>query len=281
MKRNRIILLAISILAATSLLVSCKPTVPSQYIQPDEMADILYDYHLSQGLAQQPTKDEKDPSVLRVEYFQAVLKKHGITKADFDSSLVYYYSHVEDLSKIYNKVSDKIADIGQEYGASVAQGDEYMNYSATGDTANIWRGTMSSLLLPAAPYNRMDFEVPVDSTFKKGDSFLMNFMADFMYQSGTKEGVAYLAITYDNDSVASSYTNISGSGLSQLRVPACDNHSIRQIKGFLYLNRGNDESSTLKLMFVNKIRFIRFRKPKEQNPTEGVRPQGPHPIMRP
>ena len=33
------------------VLVSCKPTVPSDYIQPGEMEDLLYDYHVVMSMA--------------------------------------------------------------------------------------------------------------------------------------------------------------------------------------------------------------------------------------
>lgn len=43
-------LLALSL--ALLLMVACKPQVPSDYLQPGEMEDILYDYHLAQAMAQ-------------------------------------------------------------------------------------------------------------------------------------------------------------------------------------------------------------------------------------
>ena len=46
MKRSRYyIILPLAIL----LLAACKPTVPSQVIQPDDMEEVLYDYYLSNG----------------------------------------------------------------------------------------------------------------------------------------------------------------------------------------------------------------------------------------
>ena len=33
------------------LLTACSPKVPSEYIQPDDMEDILYDYHVAQAMA--------------------------------------------------------------------------------------------------------------------------------------------------------------------------------------------------------------------------------------
>ena len=54
------------------LMVACKPTVPSQYIQPDEMEEILYDYHVSQAMAKFEGGDKYE--FRRNLYFQAVLK---------------------------------------------------------------------------------------------------------------------------------------------------------------------------------------------------------------
>ena len=34
---------SLPLLIVLMLLVACKPTVPSQYIQPDDMEDMLYD----------------------------------------------------------------------------------------------------------------------------------------------------------------------------------------------------------------------------------------------
>ena len=67
---------------------------------PDELADILYDYHLAIAMARQdPNTTNAD--VTRQKYYYTVLSEHGVTEAMFDSSLVYYYSHVDQLKKIY------------------------------------------------------------------------------------------------------------------------------------------------------------------------------------
>ena len=44
MKHSLFILLAISALAT---LIACKPSVPKEFIQPGDMEDILYDYHVN------------------------------------------------------------------------------------------------------------------------------------------------------------------------------------------------------------------------------------------
>ena len=82
------------------LFVACKPGTPSQYIQPDEMEDILVEYYMAKAMAQQnPSQDEREYNIAM--YAEAVLKKRGLTEAEFDSSMVYYTRHADLLHSIY------------------------------------------------------------------------------------------------------------------------------------------------------------------------------------
>lgn len=253
-----------SLVAAVLLVVGCKPTVPSDYIQPNDMGDILYDYYVSKAMAYQ----SDDYAFNRVAYSEAVLKKHGVTRAEFDSSLVYYYTHADQLGKIYTNVSERIGDEAKRLGASVAEG-EYTRLTANGDTANIWKDATSALLMPMAPYNRIDFAMRADSTFRRGDSFSLNCTTDFMFQSGTKDALIYVAVTYKNDSIATSYTHVSNSGNSSLRIPANDEADIKEIRGFFYLAQGSDNSNTQKLMFLTNIHLVRFHKVDKKDTAVG------------
>ena len=73
---------------------SCKPQVPDEYLQPGEFEDVLYDYHLADAMAGNGDNADNE-SYDVVLYRQAVLRKYGITQAEFDSSLVYYMRHAD------------------------------------------------------------------------------------------------------------------------------------------------------------------------------------------
>lgn len=247
------------LLLSAFVAVACTPSVPSDVIQPDEMEDILYDYYISQAMAGQAL-NQKDASYDRYVYFSAVLQKHGVTEADFDSSLVYYYSNAKRLHGIYSSLSERIGNEAMGLGASVSEFNKYSSLSESGDTANIWQDATSLLLTPYAPSNKFTFSIKADSTYKVGDSFLVNFMSDFIYQAGTKDAVVYVAVRYDNDSVSTHVTHIGVSGVSKLRIPANDESKVSNIDGFVYLNRGSDDSRTLKLLFISQMQFVRFHK---------------------
>lgn len=246
------------------LLVACKPKVPKEYIQPGDMEDILYDYHIAQAMAK-ADQGEKT-SFDRNKYYLAVLKKHGVTRAEFDSSLVYYYSHLERLKAIYSEVSERLSDDAKMLGTSVGEIGRYSQYSSTGDTANIWTGRTELLLLPKPALNRYDFSVKVDTAFRKGDSFMFQFMAEYIWQSGSKDAVVCIVTKDVRDSVIQTVNHVSVSGLTQVRVPANRDQKLKEVSGFIYLtNGGNDDATARQMMFIDQIHFIRFHEKEADN----------------
>lgn len=245
------------------LLSACTPKVPGEYIQPDDMEDILYDYFVSQGIA----KEEDMENTSRVMdyrrklYFEAVLKKYNLTQEEFDSSLVYYYTRSDRFVKIWKNVQERLGEAAMEYGASAGEVETYTTSTLTGDTANIWNGVISQLLIPYAPHNRLQYHLQADTAFRKGDSFMLAWNSNFLYESGSKDAVAYMAVKYKNDSIVSTVTHFSVDGRTQIRIDGCD-EPVREISGFIYLGKGYDPTSTIRMLIVTDIQLIRFHKQK-------------------
>lgn len=249
------------------VLAACKPGTPSRYIQPDDMEEILYDYHIGQAMAQLEDGETEQRNYDRMVNMAAVLKKHGVTKAEFDSSLVYYYTRSDRFQKIYKRVAERLSDEALSLGASEGEVERYSSLSMSGDTANIWSGNRMQVLMPFAPYNYVGFRQKADTTYRKGDSFLLTLTAEFMYQSGSKDAVTCLTLKLDNDSIISRVNRVTVSGLNQIRVNIADSLAVKEVYGYFYLGKGNDHSSTLKLMFLRNIQLIRFHMSNNTNNT--------------
>ena len=247
---------SLTYLLVLMLVVACKPSVPSEYIQPGDMEDILYDYHLALAMSRQ--KGGGDLDFNRSLYFQSVLKKYGVTEAEFDSSLVYYYSHAYRLKDIYSEVNQRLNDEATSLGVAVGDINRYSQYSTTGDTANIWNQQTDLLLIPRATMNRYNFTVKVDSTFKKGDSFMFQFMSEYIWQSGSKDVTVCIVCKYEGDSIIQTVNHISVAGTAQVRVPANREKKLKEMRGFIYLSDGGDDSNTRKMLFISQIQLIRF-----------------------
>ena len=162
------------------VLVSCKPTVPSDYIQPGEMEDLLYDYHVAMSMAAvknaNPTEQEA--------YKLAVFERYGMDETKFESSLKYYMRHTERLKKIYENIDERLKKEAQAQGISASDFSQYGDASLKGDTANVWNRAKAMILMPQPPYNYHYFEVKTDTAFHKGDLLTLEFDPLFIVQDG-------------------------------------------------------------------------------------------------
>ena len=238
------------------LLSACKPQVPSKYLQPDDMEDLMYDYYLSQGISNsQPRTTDYD----RRYNMQAVLKKYGLTNEEFDSTLVYYYNHMELMDAIYSNIQKRLGDEALELGASEGEVERFTIQSVSGDTTDVWEGKRQLMLLPIPPYHIVQFSQKADTSFHKGDSFLLTFGSQFLVQSGSRNATAYLAVTYENDSVISTSSSINVAGGSMVRINPCSLKA-KRLDGYIYMPRRNqtDNESESSVMLLNHIQLMRF-----------------------
>lgn len=260
------------------ILASCIPTTPSQYIQPDDMEDILVDYHLVRALAHNSDVSYDSIPFFQAKCLQSVFRKHGITQEQFDSSMVYYYTRADRFQAIYKRVAERLEERALILGATEGEIGKYASLNATGDTANIWADRTRMAMMPTPPYNRWDFRLDVDSTYQRGDSFLLQFMSDYVYQDGSKNGVVYLACTYEDDNgrdtTISRNLHFLSSGITQLNIPAYDDGDLKELRGFFYLGDGNDRTTTVRLLFLSNVQFIRFHKKHEETKKDSLSQAG-------
>lgn len=247
------------------IMAGCKPGVPSEYISPSDMEDIIYDYCLAQGVvAGNKTGYDKKKCDLYV-YKKEILKKHGYTEAEYDSSMVYYMSHAKRLYDIYEDVLERLGNDAVAMGAAASDLDKFGSINASGDTTNIWNERSTIVMSQFPPYNKLSFFIKADSTYKNGDRLLLDFDNKFIYQDGSHSGIALLSVCYDNDSIIERKTHISSTMNYSINIPSLEGHKIKTIRGFFYHTKKLDASlTTLKLMILNNIRLIRFHEKAEK-----------------
>jgi hypothetical protein len=248
----------ISSIFGVLLLMGCAPSVPGKYIQPGEMEDILYDYHIAEAMAND-YESRRDTLLMRV-YKAAVLKKHGYSEAEFDSSMVYYMRHADRLHHIYESLAKRLENKSVALGGATNDFSKYSSSSLSGDTANVWTGDATFVLMPVSAFNTYSFNVKVDSSYHAGDKLLLNFDTQFIYQDGMRNGVALFAVKLKNDSVISRNVHMSGSSHYSVEIADVDRVGIKEVKGYFILNRSYNASAesqtTLKLMIVNHISLV-------------------------
>lgn len=244
------------VLAATMLLAACKPSVPDTYLQPDEMADVLYDYHLAEAVARQQYGDDK---YAPLAFKTSILKKHGISEAEFDSSMVYYTRHTRYLHDVYETLADRLGDEALAQGSTVGELNKYGSITSSADTADVWNGDRVIIMSPYSSFNTYSFEVKVDTAFHQGDKLLLDFDTQFLYQDGVRDAVAVLAITFTNDSVASQATRLTSTSHYHLQLGS-DSLAMKQVRGYFLLNKkpSTESATTLKMLLISGIKLVRM-----------------------
>ena len=261
---KKLMICLVAVMALLFCVSSCKPSLPSGVLSKGKMTDILYDYHLALAMAHMDDNGDKGQSLA---YREAVLRKHDVTSAEFDSSMVYYMRHTELLEDVYKDLTDRYSNEITAMGGNVSSGGEFANLSATGDTANVWNLATSMVFMPVKPFNSTSFDIKVDSTFHKGDRLMLDFDAQFIYQDGMRNGVAMLAVQFGNDSIAQRTIMIQSTQHYSVELSDDDSLGIKSVKGYFMLmnddnGTGVSSQTTLKLMFLEHIKLIRMHPQK-------------------
>ena len=114
MKRLNTYILVLILGSLFFILSGCRP---KGILHSGEMREVLVDLHKTDAILQvagmQFGQGEE-----KAMYYAVVLDRHGITQAQFDSSLVWYTAHPQLFDKIYPKV---LADLKAEEDLFAAQ----------------------------------------------------------------------------------------------------------------------------------------------------------------
>lgn len=282
MRMKKLMICLVAVMALLFCVSSCKPSLPSGVLSKGKMTDILYDYHLALAMAHMDDNGDKGQSLA---YREAVLRKHDVTSAEFDTSMVYYMRHTELLEDVYKDLTDRYNNEITAMGGSAKEGGEFANLSATGDTANVWNLATSMVFMPVKPFNSTSFDIKVDSTFHKGDRLMLDFDAQFIYQDGMRNGVAMLAVQFGNDSIAQRTIMIQSTQHYSVELSDADSLGIKSVKGYFMLmnddnGTGVSSQTTLKLMFLEHIKLIRMHPQKPVAAPAGSSPSASSDSLR-
>ena len=262
-------------LVVAVLMVSCKPSVPSEYIQKGKMENILFDYHLAKVMFEQEGKND---SLTLLAYQESIFEKYDVTRADFDSSMVYYSRHMQLLHEIYEHLGDRLSKELVAQGGVASGMGQYGDEIAGADTASIWKGDRSIALTPFPISNSYSFEAKADTSFHKGDRIILDFDAQFIYQMGLREATAVLSVTFMNDSVRTETVHVSLSSHFHLQIEDSGMLGIKNVRGyFLLSNGGNGYSSTIRMCLCYNIKLLRMHVKREAEtiPADSAKVQRP------
>ena len=239
----------------------CGKRIPSDIIQPQAMEDLLYDYHLAASLGQSVSYEE---SYRKEAYFAYVFRKHGVTKAEFDSSMVWYTRNGPELAELYKRLGERFQRDEERMKVLMARRENAIDVSVSGDTVDVWQDRTLYWLSASPLSNRMTFDLKADTSFRPKDALTLEANVCFVPSAAPAVGtrlVMGLRLEYANDSVRGVVRTISGPGPCRVAFRPDSAWQLKSVGGFLHYTSSATGSAEAGSVLVNDIRLMRFHEP--------------------
>lgn len=206
---------------------------PDGVLNQRDMKDFLTDLHLLDAvLDEKPLANERE----RVYYYNALLQKHSITKAEFDSSLVYYTKNPKLFERIYSGVVKNL----EKFQSEVKEGKYF---PVLPDSIRLKPLEQEIWTLPSA-YNFTKDSIRQQAAFSiknynlmTKDIYLLDFLLRVAPQDSSKKAYAALRIHYADgkiDSLTHKTYNDSVLRRYAFRFRASRNVGIDSLSGVFY-----------------------------------------------
>lgn len=260
---------AIRLLAFSVLLVfmACEVKRPENVLPPERMEAFLYDYHLVQSMSGEYSASTNKEKL----FYDYVFRKHGITKEQFDTSMVWYNRFPKHIQRIYARLEERldreVLSLDNARGALDEGVSIEVAYLAI-DTAELWTSSKVRLLSATPLCNRVlfSFETPDDTTFLPGDSLQFSFDARFIAASNDSVAQrlhASIMLDYTDGSYDGADIDISGDGKYLLSVDRNMSSKLKSMCGFLYYADDDSTFGSRAVISALSVKRIHVVEPAE------------------
>ena len=228
---------------------------PSDVLTDDQMCQVLVDMHKLDGVFFQKGILYV-PDANKEKYYQSVFKRHAITKAQFDSSLVWYTRNPDRFEKVYESV---VLDVKQ-FQANVNRGayhvfDTTLTYYSK---VNLWKKARHYEFTSKSRRTQLRFNV-TDRQMLMGDVYLLMFRQTIAPSDSCIDPYTVLTINYANgksDSIVHKAYNDGKWRKFKLRLTAKSDARIKSVSGAFLASHGYRGKMNAKIDSVALVRLF-------------------------
>jgi len=232
---------------------------PKNVLSKKEMVEVLTEYHLLHGTLQVSNKYYTPESNL---YFQSLLQKHGITQAEFDSSMVWYAKNPKKFERIYAEVQLRLNNLREDIAKGKYQSPDSMKTRML--TANLWNLHPSYRFTPDSARTKLPFKIQQPYLMMQ-DVYELRFLQRIAPEDSCIEPYVVMRIHYANgktDSIFQKTFNDSILRRYTLRLRARFPYKVDSITGLLLGCKQYKGTFSAQL---DSIRLLRYFVPEWQD----------------
>lgn len=239
------------VLALACCLACCQVKRPDTVLSDGQMEEVLYDYHMAKAMADELPYNESYKKVL---YLESVFRKHGITEAEFDSSMAWFARYPDVLTRIYEQVNARLKKERGDINHLVAVRNNKPDESRPGDSVDIWSWRRIYRLTGMPLDNKVVFSFPVDTNFRDRDT--LRWTARFQFSRripAWQAPVISMQILYKDDTLTT-VNRVERSGVQTLSLYADTLGAMKEVRGFIYLPK----QDSLSCLLIDRIQLMRY-----------------------
>lgn len=190
---------------------------PKGVLSDDEMVGLIADMEIAEVYMQQHNSGYYNDSI-RDSAVQWALDKHGLSKADFDSTMTWYGRNIDDYLNLFGKVD---AELAKRQNRAI--GETEKNLVST----DLWPYSRHILISENAPSNGLAFSLPLND-IPKGERITWK-----MRLKGLSSGNVLLGVDYDNGMSSYTYQTQNGNSKIDLTLQTDTAYNVKRVFGYM------------------------------------------------
>lgn len=229
-KLNTVFRTCIGMLLVALIFTAC--IRPNGVLSQSEMTDVLVDMHKTDALLAEKNIAYGQYS-RKAPYYNYIFKKHGITKAEFDSSLVWYTKNPQKFENMYDDVIKKLTALQKDVDDNKFHPIDYANLGKI--RTDIWTKATRHAFTKDSARTKLDFEIKQADLLYR-DVYELKLLLKIAKEDSCKKQRIELRINYYNGTSDHSFVTVQNDGLTRrftIRMPAYKKLKIKSVSGSL------------------------------------------------
>lgn len=231
------------------LFVAACSKAPSGVLSERKMKDVLVDMQLAEAVIGTNYKEYNDAEKKQA-LFRSVFLKHGITQAEYDSSLVWYGRNLDVYMKVYDVVLAELNQRKKDLGDIQPDASP----SSNRDSVNVWNRFSYLTFLPQAPYNGVYFDFVPSGGYPAGSAFVLSLDVWGVHRGMTVAPEVRLSLEQP-DTTVTEMRYITHDGLSELAVRGKATEKVNRVYGYIRLQKSDDAFYKI---YIDSIRLVKY-----------------------
>jgi len=223
--------------------------LPDGVLNEKQMQIVTEDVCLAEALSHSNYKDISSIEAKKALY-QSVFEKHHITKAQYDSSLVWYGKNLDLYVGIYSRTINNLSERIDELGD--IQSD--LSTSPNKDSTDLWTRNRMISFSPQASWNIINFKINPAVNLLAGSKFVLS-MDVWGIKPKQNTHIWVNVNIQTKDSTLSIEKEITQNGIAETIISAPKTKKVEQVFGSI---RFAQPDSTYHKIWIDKISLFRY-----------------------